>query len=62
MREWVKIEGCAVIIEWSPLDDCFVATAPRFPGMSAFGATKAEVLAEARVALSLFLEADNDPT
>lgn len=43
-------------IFWSDEDQAFIATCPEFPGLSAFGETAEEALAEARVALDLFIE------
>ncbi|MFK5925605.1 MAG: type II toxin-antitoxin system HicB family antitoxin [Desulfuromusa sp.] len=41
---------------WSEQDEGFIATCPDFPGLSAFGETVDEVLAEAKTALNLFVE------
>lgn len=41
---------------WSDEDQGFIVTCPDFPGLSAFGDTPEEALAEARVALDLFVE------
>lgn len=41
---------------WSNEDNCFIATCPDFPGLSAFGENPEEALREANVALSLFLD------
>lgn len=41
---------------WSDEDQGFIVTCPDFPGLSAFGETPEEALAEARVALDLFVE------
>ena len=41
---------------WSDLDNEYMATCPEFPGLSAFGATPEEALAEAQTALELFIE------
>ncbi|MBE1427003.1 putative RNase H-like HicB family nuclease [Desulfomicrobium macestii] len=41
---------------WSDEDNCFIATCPDFPGLSAFGESPEEALREANVALSLFLD------
>lgn len=43
-------------ISWSPNDDGFIATCPEFPGLSAFGESRAKALAEAEIALKLFIE------
>jgi len=44
-------------IGWSEEDQEYVATCPSFPGLSALGETEEEALAEAKIALGLFLEA-----
>lgn len=41
---------------WSELDNEFMATCPEFPGLSAFAETAEEALAEAQIALELFIE------
>jgi predicted RNase H-like HicB family nuclease len=41
---------------WSDEDGGYIATCPEFVGLSAFGETPEEALAEAKVALSLFIE------
>lgn len=43
-------------IAWSDEDEEYVATCPAFPGLSAYGATEQEALAEGKVALGLFVE------
>lgn len=43
-------------IAWSDEDEEYVATCPAFPGLSAYGATEEEALAEGKVALGLFVE------
>lgn len=43
-------------IAWSEEDEEFVATCPAFRGLSALGETEAEALAEAKVALGLFIK------
>jgi len=43
-------------IIWSAEDEEYVATCPAFPGLSALGETEAEALAEAKVALGLFIK------
>lgn len=43
-------------IAWSEEDGEFVATCPAFPGLSALGETEAEALAEAKIALGLFIK------
>lgn len=44
-------------VVWSKEDEAFIATCPEFEGVSAFGATADQALAEAQVALSLMIEA-----
>jgi predicted RNase H-like HicB family nuclease len=41
---------------WSDEDEGYIATCPELPGLSAFGETASEALAEAQVALEMFLE------
>ena len=41
---------------WSDEDEGFIATSPEFPGLSAFGETEEEALAEAKIARALFIE------
>lgn len=43
-------------IEWSEEDDEYIATCPSFPGLSAFGRTEEEALAEGKIALIGFIE------
>lgn len=43
-------------ITWSDEDQAFVATCPELPGLSAFGETEAEALAEAKIAQELFVK------
>lgn len=43
-------------IEWSEEDQEYMATCPSFPGLSAFGVSEEEALAEAKVALQGFIE------
>ena len=47
-------------ISWSEEDEEFVATCPSFPGLSALGATEAEALKEAKIALDLFIKTCNE--
>ena len=44
-------------LAWSVEDEGYIATCPEFVGLSAFGETANEALAEAQVALKLFIEA-----
>ena len=46
----------AIQIFWSEVDDCFVAVCEDFPGLSAFGETREDALAESQIALDLFIE------
>jgi len=46
----------SINVVWSDEDNCFIATVPEFPGLSAFGDTKAEALKEAEIALCGFIE------
>lgn len=41
---------------WSEEDDSYIAICPEFYGLSAFGDSPEEALAEAKVALELFIE------
>jgi antitoxin HicB len=43
-------------IAWSEEDKEYVATCPSFPGLSAYGVTEEKALAEAKVALNLFIK------
>ena len=43
-------------LNWSDEDDGYIAVCPEFPGLSAFGETAEEALAEAQIALGLFIE------
>src|SRR5215213_3954321 len=43
-------------IAWSDEDQEYVATCPAFPGLSALGESEAEALAEAKIALDLFIQ------
>lgn len=46
----------SINVQWSDEDECFVALVPEFPGLSAFGDTQEEALAEAKSALQGFIE------
>lgn len=41
---------------WSEEDQAFITISPEFPGLSAFGETMEEALAEGKVALALMIE------
>ena len=43
-------------LAWSNQDNEYMATCLEFPGLSAFGETAADALAEAQIALELFIE------
>jgi len=43
-------------LAWSDEDEGYIATCPEFVGLSAFGETPEDALAEAKVALNLFIE------
>jgi predicted RNase H-like HicB family nuclease len=43
-------------IQWSGDDEGFIARCPEFPGLSAFGDSPNEALAEAQIALQLMVE------
>ena len=45
-----------VIIYWSSEDSAFVAEAPELPGCAAHGVTREEALAQAQVAIQLWLD------
>lgn len=44
------------LVNWSPEDQVYVATCPEFDGVSGFGETQAEALAEAQMSLALAIE------
>ena len=46
----------SVTIAWSDRDKAFVASVPEFPNLYAFGATKAEALAQEEDALAAYAE------
>ncbi len=46
----------SITILWSDEDQGYIATCLEFPSLSAFGQTEEEALAEAKVALELFIE------
>jgi predicted RNase H-like HicB family nuclease len=45
----------SINLAWSVEDDCYVATIPEFPGLSAFGDTPEEAAEEARIAAEGFI-------
>lgn len=46
----------SLIVTWSDEDKGYVATCPELPGLSAFGETEEEAIAEAKVARALFVQ------
>lgn len=44
-------------IKWSDEDNCYIATAPELPGLSAFGKTQEEAVSELKIAAEAYLEA-----
>jgi len=50
----------SINIFWSDEDESYIATCPEFPGLSAFGETPEEALAEAQIALQLFIDTYNE--
>lgn len=48
------------VLCWSDEDEGYIAKCPEFPGLSAFGETPPEAIAEAQVALELMIEAYQD--
>jgi predicted RNase H-like HicB family nuclease len=46
----------SINIFWSDEDKGYIAVSPEFPGLSAFGKTPEKAIAEARVALQLFID------
>ncbi len=51
-----KTDQYSFEIQWSPQDDVYVAFCQEFPGLSAFGDTRAEAVEEGEKALELFIE------
>lgn len=49
-----------VVISWSEEDALFVADVPELPGCSAHGHSPAEALAEAQIAIGLWLDTARD--
>jgi len=49
-----------IIIYWSAQDQAFIADVPELPGCMAHGATHEEALSNAKLAMSLWLEAAQD--
>lgn len=46
----------SIHIVWSNEDDCFVATIPEFPNLSAFGDTREETIGDAQQVLEMAIE------
>jgi predicted HicB family RNase H-like nuclease len=46
----------SINVVWSDEDECFVATIPEFPLLSAFGETQIEAIADAEVVLKMALD------
>lgn len=51
-----KGEDCEYNIQWSDEDEGFIATAPEYPGLSAFGSTPGEAAKELFIAMDAWLE------
>jgi len=49
----MDINKYSVNIAWSDEDECFVATIPEFPNLSAFGESQEEAIADAKVVLQM---------
>ena len=49
-----------IIIYWSREDQCFIADIPELPGCIAHGATNAEALKNANLAITLWIETAKD--
>jgi predicted RNase H-like HicB family nuclease len=52
----VKVNKYGLNVIWSEEDKGYIATCPEFPGLSAFGETFEDVIAEAKLAQELFME------
>jgi len=52
----MDINKYSVKIAWSDEDECFVATIPEFPNLSAFGDSQEEAMADAKVVLQMAVE------
>ncbi|NOQ47285.1 MAG: toxin-antitoxin system HicB family antitoxin [Desulfobulbaceae bacterium] len=46
----------SINVAWSDEDNCFVATIPEFPNLSAFGGTQEEAVGDAKVVLQMAIE------
>jgi predicted RNase H-like HicB family nuclease len=46
----------SINLAWSDEDDCYIATIPELPGLSAFGDTPEEAAEEAKIAAEGFIE------
>ena len=51
-----KMSKYAINIVWSDEDQCFIATIPAFPGLSAHGDTPEEAAAESQIAMEGFIQ------
>src|ERR1041385_8765993 len=50
----------SITIFWSDEDDSYIAVIPEFPGVSAFGKSPEDAIAEVRVALQLYMDSYDD--
>lgn len=50
----------SINLAWSKEDECYVATVPEFPGLSAIGETPEKATEEAKIAVDGFLEIYNE--
>lgn len=46
----------SIVLQWSSADEGYIALVPEFAGLSGFGRTPEEAVAEARVAAEMFVE------
>ena len=46
----------SVNVSWSDEDDCYIALIPKLPGLSVFGDTPEEAVAEAKIAAKGFIK------
>lgn len=58
MKTWKAkaMNNYSLKLMWSDEDEGFIATCPEFPGLSAFGETREEAMAEAVVAVEGFIQ------